>query len=217
VKPLSNNLSETIKRVNLGCGLVTPSNWINVDYSIGARLTRLPFLKPFLKKYRVFGINWSDGVLIHNLLKPLPWPDNSIDVAYSSHTLEHMTPEEGVRLLQECYRTLKPNGIIRIVVPDLEVIVKDYVAGELSSLEFIDNLGMSSKQPGDTAIKKLLTPYFRFPHRCMYDLPSLMDAMRRVGFTAHERASMDSDIPGIADVELENRTDRAVIVEGRKS
>jgi SAM-dependent methyltransferase len=207
---------ESTIRVNLGCGETVPEGWINVDYSIGARLVRVPVLKVILRWLGLFNADWSDRVLIHDLRTTLPWTDNSIDAVYSSHTLEHMTLEDGSSLLRECYRSLKSGGAIRIVVPDLEDMVQAYAAGNLTSAEFIDALGMGFEQKGDTAVKKFLAPYFRFPHRCMYDHKSLAALLEAVGFVAEARGAFESSIPGIREVERESRTQGAVIVEGRK-
>ena len=51
-----------------------------------------------------------------------------MDVVYHSHLLEHLQQEEGEDLIQECFRVLKPGGILRIVVPDLERICRDYLS-----------------------------------------------------------------------------------------
>lgn len=51
-----------------------------------------------------------------------------MDVVYHSHLLEHLQQEEGEGLTQECFRVLKPGGILRIVVPDLERICTDYLS-----------------------------------------------------------------------------------------
>ena len=58
-----------------------------------------------------------------------------MDVVYHSHLLEHLHQEEGEDLIQDCFRVLKPGGILRIVVPDLERICRDY----LSTLDEVDN------------------------------------------------------------------------------
>jgi hypothetical protein len=50
----------------------------------------------------------------------------------------------------------------------------------------------------------------------MYDTLSLVRALSGIGFSAVSRKAFDSDIPDIANVELPERTDHAVIVEGRK-
>ncbi len=94
------------KYLNLGCGnrYVESAAWLNVDFAV-----RHP------------------GVLAIDLRKKLPFGENSFDLVYHSHVLEHFTCAEAKRLLDECYRVLKPGGIIRIVVPDLENIVREYL------------------------------------------------------------------------------------------
>lgn len=46
----------------------------------------------------------------------LPFPDDSIESIVSHHCLEHVG-DGFLRLMDECYRVLKPGGILRIIVP----------------------------------------------------------------------------------------------------
>ena len=91
--------------LNIGCGNRFHPQWTNIDYVC------------------------SDGykVIVHDLTKGIPFPESSFDVVYHSHFLEHLTRSQAVVLMEECYRVLKPKGVIRIVVPDLEKIVRDYI------------------------------------------------------------------------------------------
>jgi len=61
------------------------------------------------------------------LRKGVPYPDAAFDVVYHSHLLEHFSKESATVFLGECYRVLKPGGVIRVVVPDLEAIVRLYL------------------------------------------------------------------------------------------
>lgn len=91
-------------RINLGCGRRTHPDWINVDlYASNA------------------------GVVQHDLRRPLPFESDSIEVAYHSHVLEHFELSEGMAFMKECVRVLKPGGVLRIVVPDLESICREYI------------------------------------------------------------------------------------------
>ena len=92
------------KLVNIGCGLVFHEEWINLD------------LYPA-----------SSSVKKCDISNGLPFADNTIDATYSSHVLEHFSPEMGKHFLAEQYRVLKPGGIIRVVVPDLENICTNYL------------------------------------------------------------------------------------------
>jgi predicted SAM-dependent methyltransferase len=57
----------------------------------------------------------------------LPVETNSFDVVYLSHVLEHFSEKDGARLVAECHRVLKAGGTLRVVVPDLEGICREYL------------------------------------------------------------------------------------------
>lgn len=52
-------------------------------------------------------------------LRTSPWPfeDNSVDEAFTSHFVEHLTAEERVTFVNELYRILKPGASCQIIVP----------------------------------------------------------------------------------------------------
>ena len=60
--------------------------------------------------------------------RKLPFPDNNFDYIVASHFLEHLTAAEGLVFLQECHRTLKKGGVIRLAVPDAALLIKKYLA-----------------------------------------------------------------------------------------
>ena len=94
-----------MKMINVGCGRHFHQDWINLDLMSG-----IP------------------GVLKYDLRQGLPFDEGECDVIYHSHLLEHLTHEAGRRFLCDCFRALKPGGILRVVVPDLEGIVRAYLA-----------------------------------------------------------------------------------------
>lgn len=96
--------SENKKMLNLGCGDRYREGWTNVDF-----------------------ISRDKHVLQYDLRKPLPFANNTFDVVYHSHILEHFTKEDAQKFINECFRVLKPGGIVRIAIPDLEIITKNYL------------------------------------------------------------------------------------------
>jgi len=62
-----------------------------------------------------------------NLTKQLPWERGTVTGIYSEHFFEHVGANQGIRLLHECHRILKPGGIVRFAMPDLEYMIGDYV------------------------------------------------------------------------------------------
>jgi predicted SAM-dependent methyltransferase len=202
-------------KLNLGCGSKIVENWINVDYSLGARLIKIPSFKFINKHFKLFNIDWDKRIFLHDLTKIFPWQDETIDVIYSSHTLEHLSKVEGLQFLKECYRVLKKRGVIRIIVPDLQSIVNNYNNKVFPANEFIERLDTLYYKK-NSRLKTLLMPLVQFPHKCMYDNFSLLSIMNDIGFDAKSKGAFDSDIEDIRKIEIEMRTTSAVIVEGKK-
>ncbi len=70
----------------------------------------------------------GDHVRRHDIRKPFPYRDGTFEVVYASHVLEHLTPADAAALLREAHRVLGPGGIVRIAVPDLERLAREYLA-----------------------------------------------------------------------------------------
>lgn len=202
-------------KLNLGCGSQVPPGWINVDYALGAKLMKLPFFRVINRKIGLFNLDWSDEVHIHNLSTPFPWSDASADIVYCSHTLEHFSKQDGRNFLNECFRVLKPSGVIRIVVPDLRYIISQYNNGSLPADDLIQELGVLY-EGSSNRFKKFFSHFIQYPHRCMYDESRLTAVLEEIGFGATPRKPFDSKIPDIDIIEREGRTINAVIVEGIK-
>ena len=49
---------------------------------------------------------------------PLPWKDNSVDGIWCSHFIEHIPQALRWPFFDECWRILKPDGVMRIFVPN---------------------------------------------------------------------------------------------------
>lgn len=148
-------------KLNLGCGMTVVEGWINVDYSLGARLTQLPVLGWLAKKLGLFNVQWDSRIKLHDLRKTLPWQDASVDVVYSSHTLEHMSREDGRSLLIECLRVLKPGGLLRIVVPDLADHVIKIPIRRPQARGFCRRSGCAIWRGGEDGIKEAICSVHR--------------------------------------------------------
>jgi len=68
---------------------------------------------------------------------PLPFADNQIEVAYTSHTIEHLDDETVQNLFDEVQRVLKPGGIFRIACPDAASHYRAYKSNEPGYFKFI--------------------------------------------------------------------------------
>lgn len=122
--------------LNIGCGTKTSDRCVNIDWSPYLRIKKNKFFRalvvPFLNEKRRQRLSLlSDNVMAHDLRKGIPFPDASVDAVYHSHILEHIDREDVLSFQKEIYRALKPRGIQRICVPDLETLARNY----LTSLE----------------------------------------------------------------------------------
>lgn len=60
---------------------------------------------------------------------PLPHATGSVDEIRASHVLEHFPHRMTQAVLQDWVRALKPGGVLKIAVPDLTEIAKNYLNG----------------------------------------------------------------------------------------
>lgn len=93
-----------MRLLNLGCGSHFHTDWVNIDF-----------------------ISHSPHVQQCDLRKGIPYDDKTFDFVYHSHVLEHFSRDEAPFFISECNRVLKPGGILRIAIPDLEQIAKEYL------------------------------------------------------------------------------------------
>ncbi len=111
--------------VQFGCGLCAPVGWLNFDAGPAFVLQRrAPFLKPLLVR-RGFP-NYPKNILYGDVITGLPIAAQSADAVYCSHVLEHMTLEEFRTTLRNVFSYLRPGGTFRLVLPDLETLIRAY-------------------------------------------------------------------------------------------
>lgn len=103
------------RKLHLGCGLVAPPGWLNVDASWNAWIAKYPGLRKILSQFRIIPkhlaeIPWESNIIVHDVRKGLPFPDNYFLAIYASHLLEHLYQLEAKYLLRECHRCLEAGG-----------------------------------------------------------------------------------------------------------
>lgn len=109
----------------------------------------------------------TDGRDITSLL----YADNSVDLIYASHVLEYFDREEVIMLLNEWKRALKPNGVLRLAVPDFAAMSKLYVQDIYGLNSFLGPLYGKMKMGNKTIY-----------HKTVYDFMSLKVLLTEIGF-----------------------------------
>ncbi len=110
-------------------------------------------------------VDWKDADYEVNLSESptLPFRDNSQKLIYTAHMIEHLSQESLPKLLNECYRILRPGGRIRIEAPDAEKLVNLYRTGDERML------GHFRKFRQDVIVKK-----FGYPENYLEDHLSVL-------------------------------------------
>ena len=211
-----------MKILNLGCSSKTSDSIdvINIDWSLKLLLKQNFLLKTLsyfiLSKERKDKIkNLPNNIMVYDLSSGIPFEDNSVDVVYHSHLLEHIDRDKVTNFLFEVKRVLKPNGIHRIVVPDFFLLCSNYIKNFELSLDdekykkmgdnFIADILEQSvrKEAYGTSIQK---PLIRFieniflgdarkrgeTHQWMYDKFNLACILKEVGFKEIKDKSFNS-------------------------
>jgi predicted SAM-dependent methyltransferase len=115
------DLSNVFKRYNLGCGTAIYQNFLNIGYWHHLQAGQI---------YKDLNGTQNTFMLNHNLTEGIPAHDGSLELVYHAHMLEHLTILEGISFIKECFRVLKVGGMMRVLVPDLELWSRAYLSND---------------------------------------------------------------------------------------
>jgi SAM-dependent methyltransferase len=121
-------------KLHLGCFDQPLNGWVNTDLTPHIWVSRIPFAAKLLNSIGMMSAKrlaqHKAGVFRQieylNLSKRFAYPSNFFAAIFTSHVLEHLYPSVAIQCLGECLRVLRPNGLLRIAVPDLDRMVREY-------------------------------------------------------------------------------------------
>ena len=138
-------------KLHLGCGKRNFQGWVNVD------LADFPH------------VHYKSSVDDLSMFE-----DRIADIIYSSHTLEYFDRDEAFDVLREWRRVLKPEGILRIAVPNVKALIKVY-----------ERTGHISNILGPMYGKMIISTHTKAQniyHKTIYDFASLSKLLTSVGY-----------------------------------
>lgn len=177
------------KCLHIGCGLVTPEEWINLDASPSLKISQIPVLGSLIKIFH-HSPNWSKSVWYGDIIHGLNYPENSCKLVFTAHVLEHLSYSDFQVALTNIYNYLEPGGIFRLIVPDLKYYIDTYIQhyhdpslAPYAAREFQQEslIGCSSSRKNFWLRMREALSNSR--HQWMWDQPSLIYALTQQGFS----------------------------------
>jgi len=178
-----------LRRLNWGCGPIAPYGWVNSDIAPGP------------------GVD-----VVADIRAGLPLQDNSFDYAVSIHALPEIPYADLDRAISELRRVLKPGGVLRLSLPDLDKAIRAYVSKDIDYFFLIPDDVVTSLS-GKMIVQLLW--YGR--SRCMFTVEFISELLKRCGFQNIQPCGFRetrSSFPGI--IELDDRELESLFVEATK-
>jgi SAM-dependent methyltransferase len=202
--------------IQYGCGWCAPSGWRNFDASPTLRFERLPLIGRLYTKNK---LRFPENAEYGDIVKGLPVKAESCDAVYCSHILEHLSLEDFRIALRNTLALLRPGGLFRLVVPDLEYLAKVYLTNPSSdsALSFMrgTSLGYETRRRNLTSF--LASWLGNSHHLWMWDYKSIEEELERAGFVDIRRAVIgDSSEPRYSEVEDKERWENCLGVECKR-
>lgn len=205
-------INSKIVKVNVGSGIKVAPDWINIDNNFAILFKNYPnfvidkfydysYYKNYISKKEFLYILKKNKFIFHDVNYGLPFNNNSVDYIYSSHFLEHLFLEDAKKLLRETFRILKKGGILRIVVPDLDYIIKLFNSNnKIKALNFF----FSPKSQG-----------LFHQHKYMYDSETITNILKDLGYKTVLRVNYQKGkVPDLKI--LDNRKEESLYIEATK-
>ena len=209
--------------VNVGCGMRPTPGALNIDNSMSVALGRRPTLCNACAALRLLppdSLDYARFCQAHGITRmsctKLKLLDDSVDVLYSSHMIEHLLRAHAALFLEEARRVLKRGGVLRLVAPDMRMLVQTYLAdGDCDRL--VDATLLANDHTGRFLdhVRYAVTGFRG--HRWMYDAASLEKLLCAHGFTdIRALAPGETTIPFATNIDLWERADESIYFECRK-
>lgn len=177
------------KKLNIGCGHNELAGWLNIDY-----FPEIPHVAHF------------------DARKTFPLPPSTFDYVFCEHMIEHVTYPDGLKMLGECHRVLKPNGRLRISTPNLQFLA-DLLNDKKTDLQNAYIQWSTGKYvPADFKSDTFVINNFvrDWGHRFIYDEKTLYHSLELTGFRHIETFAVGQS----NDAQLANLENVARMPEG---
>jgi SAM-dependent methyltransferase len=180
--------NSALRRLNWGCGTDPEPGWLNSD------------------------IKEAPGIDISaDIRAGLPLDDASLDYAVSNHALPELTYSDVEIALRELHRVLRPAGVLRLALPDLDRAIRAYLDGDAGYFLVRDD---DIRSLGGKLVVQLT--WYGYS-RTMFTFDFIEELLYKAGFRRVERCSYRQTTSSYSEIiDLDNREGESLFVEAFK-
>lgn len=176
--------------LNIGCGSNIRSEFLNLDFA------------------------WRPGIdICWDLNLGIPLASGSINGCFSEHCIEHLGIEAAIQTFNEIHRVLKSGAWVRIVVPDAEMYIDEYVKhrrGEVTAIPYADVFAEN------TPMMSINRVFRNFEHKYAWDFETLKFFLENAGFVSIKKVSFLNGTHIALLIDSEGRRIESLYVEAMK-
>jgi predicted SAM-dependent methyltransferase len=151
----------SVRKLHLGAGSNIVRGWLNSD------------------------IEPQSGAIYLDSTGTYPFPDGSFQYIYAEHLIEHLSWEDGLKMLKECHRVLAPGGKLRIVTPNLRrhfYVVENDKDAEVQKVIKANQLLFEWPETPVAAVYDFNKSVREWGHQFIYEPQALRRTMEMAGF-----------------------------------
>ena len=177
-----------LKRLNWGCGPCITPGWINSDRNPG------------------------EGIDLNcDIREGLPLESNTLDYIVSIHALQDLPYSDLLPALRELHRVLKPGGVLRLGLPDLDKALQAYLRKDAGYFYIPDRDAQSIGA-------KLITQIIWYGSvRTPFTYDFIEELLLQVGFSCVVRCAYRQSKSQYTEIiTLDNRERESMFIEATK-
>jgi predicted SAM-dependent methyltransferase len=195
------NWNKSDLKLNIGCWRNGKEGWVNIDI-----------------------VENSSVNLVWDCRKKLPFENGTVSMIFTEHFLEHLDyHEEALSFLCEARRVLAENGVIRIIVPDLEKYLKAYTDEnpwkQLTEIRPLaeERMDYWTKRKWNTRME-LIDELFRqsYDHKAAYDFETMRYLLNQAGYSEIIRQQYMKSLEPELALDRKERASESLYVEAIK-
>jgi predicted SAM-dependent methyltransferase len=168
-------------KLQIGCQNHPIEGWLNVD------------IEPT-----------RESIIYMDATQRFPFDNDAFSFVFSEHMIEHISLTQGVFMLKECYRVLKPGGVLRVVTPNIRFLLELFSSNKTaiqqkyisSYKKFYDGFDMVNE------VMVINTFLKEWGHQFVYDEDTLFFILKQAGFNEISRHKVgESSVPELKNLE----------------